>query len=167
MLGKIFLTIDAIGLLFGAPIADYNHTHIFNPRWPPHAKFVLPYSLTHPAPGGRMLRHLTANPPRRFHGAQTISLSVLLGLATLYYTWRPSLQPASTLPAVAKQRKQDALTVAIFTGTIYWVAGLVSILYPGTDGIDPEFGPSGFPQAPIFVGFASAAVLGWMLERRA
>lgn len=51
-------------------------------------------------------------------------------------------------------------------GTIYWLAGLASILYPGTDGIDPEFGPSGFPQAPIFVGFASCAVLGWLLERR-
>ncbi|KAK3293682.1 uncharacterized protein B0H64DRAFT_376558 [Chaetomium fimeti] len=139
MLGKLFLTIDAIGLLLGAPLADYNHTHIFNPRWPPHAKF---------------------------HGAQTISLSVLLGLATLYYTWRPSLQPASTPPALARQRKQDGLTMAIFTGTIYWLAGLASILYPGTDGIDPEFGPSGFPQAPIFIGFASSAVLGWMLERR-
>ncbi|KAH6848062.1 hypothetical protein B0I37DRAFT_376544 [Chaetomium sp. MPI-CAGE-AT-0009] len=140
MLGKLFLTIDAIGLLLGAPIADYNHTHIFNPRWPPHAKF---------------------------HGAQTISLSVLLGLATLYYTWRPSLKAASTPPAVAKQRKQDGLNMAVLTGTIYWLAGLASILYPGTDGIDPEFGPSGFPQAPIFIGFGTSAVLGWMLERRA
>ncbi|EAQ84214.1 hypothetical protein CHGG_10618 [Chaetomium globosum CBS 148.51] len=142
MLGKLFLTLDAIGLLFGAPIADYNHTHIFNPRWPPHAKF---------------------------HGAQTITLSVLLGLATLYYTWRPSLPQGASTPAaaaLAKQRKQDALNAAVFTGTIYWAAGLASILYPGTDGIDPEFGPSGFPQAPVFVGFASAAVLGWMLERR-
>lgn len=41
MLGKLFLTVDAIALLLGAPIADYNHTHIFNPRWPPHAKCVL------------------------------------------------------------------------------------------------------------------------------
>lgn len=37
-LGKILLTIDAIGLLFGAPIADMNETHQHNPRWPPHAK---------------------------------------------------------------------------------------------------------------------------------
>ena len=41
MLGKLLITIDAIGLLFGAPIADINKTHLFNPRWPPHAKFVL------------------------------------------------------------------------------------------------------------------------------
>jgi len=42
MLGKLLLTVDAVALLLGAPIADYNHTHIFNPRWPPHAKCVLP-----------------------------------------------------------------------------------------------------------------------------
>lgn len=75
--------------------------------------------------------------------------------------------PTSTPPALARQRKQDSLGTAVFTGTIYWLAGLAAILYPGTDGIDPEFGPSGFPQAPIFVGFASLAVVGWMLERRA
>jgi hypothetical protein len=38
MLGRILLTVDSIILLLGAPLADYNHTHIFNPRWPPHAK---------------------------------------------------------------------------------------------------------------------------------
>ncbi len=42
MLGKLLLTVDAIGLLLGAPIADFNHTHIFNPRWPPHAKCAHP-----------------------------------------------------------------------------------------------------------------------------
>jgi hypothetical protein len=40
MFGKLLLTVDAVALLLGAPIADYNHTHIFNPRWPPHAKYV-------------------------------------------------------------------------------------------------------------------------------
>ena len=73
---------------------------------------------------------------------------------------------ASTSPALARQHRQDSLRTAVFTGTIYWLAGLASILYPGTDGIDPEFGPSGFPQAPVFVVFASSAVAGWMLERR-
>lgn len=37
--GRVLLTIDAIGLLVGAWIADYHSaSHIFNPRWPPHAK---------------------------------------------------------------------------------------------------------------------------------
>lgn len=52
----------------------------------------------------------------------------------------------------------------MFTGTIYWLAGLASILYPGTDGIDPEFGPSGFPQAGIFIGFGACGVLGGLVE---
>ncbi|KAK3898550.1 hypothetical protein C8A05DRAFT_47165 [Staphylotrichum tortipilum] len=150
MLGKLLLTVDAIGLLLGAPIADYNHTHIFNPRWTPHAKF---------------------------HGAQTITLSVALGLATLYYTWRspPSPSIKGHSPPTPQQQSQqqqqaerefqrDSLNTALLTGTLYWLAGLVAILYPGTDGIDPEFGPSGFPQAPIFVGFAGAAVVGWGVE---
>ena len=46
MLGKIFLTVDAVLLLIGAPLADYNHAHIFNPRWPPHAKRVSPFPTT-------------------------------------------------------------------------------------------------------------------------
>ncbi|KAK4245742.1 hypothetical protein C7999DRAFT_42760 [Corynascus novoguineensis] len=140
MLGKLLFTIDAVGLLLGAPLADYNHTHIFNPRWPPHAKF---------------------------HCAQTINLSVTLGLATLYYTWRSSFLPKSVPPPIAREREQDSLRTALFTGTIYWIAGLASILYPGTAWVDPEFDPSGLPpQVPIFVGFGSAALLGWMLDRQ-
>ena len=139
---------------------------------------------------------LTTPPPRRFHGAQTITLSVTLGLATLYYTWRQPPRPVSLPPTPAKgqqqqqqqqqqqlqqqqqqqqqtlearhhqqQSQQDSLNTALFTGTIYWLAGLAAILYPGTDGIDPEFGPSGFPQARIFLGFAGAAVAGWVVER--
>lgn len=92
---------------------------------------------------------------------------MLLGVATLYFTWRPSLLAASTPPALVRQRKQDALQAALFTGTVYWLAGLASILYPGTDGIDPEFGPSGFPQAPAFSAFAGLAIVGWLLEKRA
>jgi hypothetical protein len=91
----------------------------------------------------------------------------MLGLATLYYTWRPFMLLTAAPPALARQQRQDSLCTAVFTGTIYWLAGLASILYPGTDGIDPEFGPSGFPQAPVFVVFASLAVVGGMLERRA
>ncbi len=55
----------------------------------------------------------------------------------------------------------------MLVGTIYWLAGFAAILYPGTDGIDPEFGPSGFPQAPIFAVFAGLGFFGWLLERRA
>ncbi len=41
--------------------ADFGKTHMFNDRWPPHAKF---------------------------HNAQTLLLGTLLGLLTLFYVWR-------------------------------------------------------------------------------
>ncbi|KAK7752241.1 hypothetical protein SLS62_005775 [Diatrype stigma] len=128
MLGRILLTADGFGLLFGAAIADYGPTHMFNPRWPPHAKF---------------------------HNGQTINLSVLLGLATMYYTWR---QPATP------QLRREFMRIAAFVGSIYWLAGIAAILYPGTMGLDPEFGGPGFPQAPLFIGFALCALAGSYLE---
>ncbi|KAI0552443.1 hypothetical protein F4679DRAFT_89412 [Xylaria curta] len=122
MLGRILLTIDSFLLIVGSPVADYSATHIFNPNWPPHAKF---------------------------HNGQTITMSVMLGLATLFYTWR---SPAS--PTVQKEFR----LISAFTGSIYWLAGLCAILYPGTMGLDPEFGGPGFPQAPLF-GFATVCAL--------
>ena len=47
--------------IFGSFLADWNTTHIYNPHWPPHA---------------------------RFHNGQTMSVGVLLGLAALFFTWR-------------------------------------------------------------------------------
>ncbi|KAG4444310.1 hypothetical protein IFR05_000184 [Cadophora sp. M221] len=61
MLGKALLTISAAGSILGPFIADFNETHVLNPRWPPHAKF---------------------------HNGQTMSMGLGLGLATLFYTWR-------------------------------------------------------------------------------
>ena len=52
----------ALGLFLpvGAHLADYNATHIFNPRWTPHAKF---------------------------HGGQTLMFSLMLGAATMLLAW--------------------------------------------------------------------------------
>lgn len=61
MLGKVLLTLSAAGSILGPFIADFNETHVLNPRWPPHAKF---------------------------HNGQTMSMGLGLGLATLFYTWR-------------------------------------------------------------------------------
>lgn len=139
MLGKLLLTIDSIVLLLGAPIMDMSHTHIYNPRWPPHAKF---------------------------HCGQTITLSVVLGLATLFFTWRPSFLKPSTPPAIAARVTRESLNTALFVGTIYWLAGLAAIMYPNTAGIDPEFGPPGFPQGPLFGVATGMAVAGWAFETR-
>ena len=39
LLGRILLTVALLSTLFGPIGADWNHTHVFNPGWPPHAKF--------------------------------------------------------------------------------------------------------------------------------
>ena len=61
MIGKALLTLSAIASCLGPFIADFNETHVLNPRWPPHA---------------------------RFHNGQTMSMGLLLSLCTLYYTYR-------------------------------------------------------------------------------
>ena len=61
MASKIIVSVCASITTIGAYLADYNETHLFNPKWPPHAKF---------------------------HDAQTMLLSLFLCLFVLYYTWR-------------------------------------------------------------------------------
>ncbi|PSR83013.1 hypothetical protein BD289DRAFT_436492 [Coniella lustricola] len=129
MLGRILLTFDSLNLLLGAWVMDFNsESHIFNPNWPPHAKF---------------------------HCGQTITLSTALGFATLFLTWRSWFQPGTS-----KVVLQDSMKIAAFTGSIYWIAGLASILFPGSAGLDPEFGGPGFPQLPLFTVLATCALLG-------
>jgi hypothetical protein len=55
------LTLVAVFTLVSPFAADWNATHIYNPHWPPHAKF---------------------------HNAQTMLLAVVLGLGTLWLVWR-------------------------------------------------------------------------------
>lgn len=53
--------------------------------------------------------------------------------------------------------------MAAFTGSVYWLAGLAAILFPGSDGLDPEFGGPGFPQRPVFLVFATCGLVGsWL-----
>jgi hypothetical protein len=70
MYGKALLTLSALMQILGPFLADFNHTHVKNPRWPPHAKF---------------------------HNGQTMSMGLALGLASLYYTYRrgPSTSAAA------------------------------------------------------------------------
>lgn len=124
--GRVCLSIVGSILPFSF-VADLSASHLFNPKWTPHAKF---------------------------HNGQTMSLSAILCVATIYYTWRPDSSPNA-----------DSVRTAAIMGSMYWIAGLSAYFYPGTLPVDPEFG-SGYGPLPLFAALAALAWTGYWLEAR-
>ena len=60
-IGVWLITLVALLTIFGPYLADWSETHIFNPRWTPHAKY---------------------------HNAQAMAFGPMLGALTLYFLWR-------------------------------------------------------------------------------
>ena len=58
---RLLLTFAAVGQAVGAHLADLSSSHMFNDRWPPHAKF---------------------------HTGQTLSVSFPLALLAIFFAWR-------------------------------------------------------------------------------
>ncbi len=58
---RILVSLVALATSVGPYAADFNATHIYNPTWPPHAKF---------------------------HTAQTMLLGLALGACSLAFAWR-------------------------------------------------------------------------------
>lgn len=58
--GRVLTSIVAVYAAFGSYIFDWNKTHIFNPNWPPHAKF---------------------------HNAQDMLLGTATGMLALWVLW--------------------------------------------------------------------------------
>lgn len=75
------------------------------------------------------------------------------GILAAYYTWRSTSTP------------KDSLRTAAIFASLYFVAGLSGILYPGSLAVDPEFG-EGFPQFWLFSGLTGLPWLGYLLELR-
>jgi len=72
---RVLFLLSALGLGLGAHMADYfSPTHIFNDRWPPHAKF---------------------------HTGQTLSMSILLGVLSVFFAWRKTSDEKTTVYAAA------------------------------------------------------------------
>ncbi|KAI4152488.1 MAG: hypothetical protein LQ340_002888 [Diploschistes diacapsis] len=129
-LGRILLSLSSLGTAVGAFLADVvTDTHIFNPRWTPHAKF---------------------------HGGQTIAMSVVLGLMGLYLTWRRD-------PRCSAREQRQVLWDAFCVTSIYWVTQFAAGFVPGALATDPEFG-EGNPQKYLQVGFLAMNALGYWYE---
>jgi len=64
----------SIVVAVGSHLADYNETHIFNPRWTPHAKF---------------------------HGGQTLMFSILLAALSIFFAWRRTSDRMGAVLAVS------------------------------------------------------------------
>jgi len=123
--GKMLISLSAVGTAAGAYVADWNESHIYNPTWPPHAKF---------------------------HNAQTMSMGVALGLASLYYLWKPA--PTRTSLATAA-------TIASVVG----VTQLSVVFYPGIASVDPP-GEDNWPQLKTTLPGLGLVLAGYLIERR-
>ena len=93
IISRILFTLAAIGLIVSAHVADLSPSHLFNDRWPPHAKF---------------------------HTGQTLSMSVLLSLLTMFFAWRKT-----------SDQREGVLATAAFAAT-YWITQATAIAYPNT-----------------------------------
>ena len=134
LISRLLFTLSAIGLSVGAHVADLSPSHIFNDRWPPHAKF---------------------------HTGQTLSMSLLLSLLTIFFAWRNT-----------SDQREAVFATAGFAAA-YWVTQATAIAYPNTAFYDPEFitansFPLGLPvQAYFDLGFLSLITLAsWLAIRK-
>lgn len=130
-IARLLLTLVAIVTCVGAFIADWNVSHIYNPHWPPHAKF---------------------------HNGQTMAMGVLLGLATLFFTWRRS-----------GEKRTNVLAATLFGG-IYWWTQAAANFFPGVAWTDPELLRPGQtltqfpPQGYLDIGMTAVVLISaWLL----
>ncbi|GAB7358201.1 hypothetical protein MBLNU230_g0354t1 [Neophaeotheca triangularis] len=94
-------------------------------------------------------------PHAKFHNGQTMTLGVFLSLTSLYFAFRPA--------ATVQQAKENTFNAAL-VGSFYCAAGLVAILYPGTDWNDPEFEKP--PQDVMFTVVVAMMWSAYLLEHR-
>jgi hypothetical protein len=136
-IGKLLISVVAVFTAVSPYLADWNVTHIYNPAWPPHAKF---------------------------HNAQTMVLGTILGFLTMYCLWfRKGItkkQKLNEATALASLYWLAQLPATFFPGTALADPGINSVKMPVIFGIE-------FNQVimDIIVIFPLIA-LGYYLESR-
>ncbi|KAL1968291.1 hypothetical protein VTN77DRAFT_2126 [Rasamsonia byssochlamydoides] len=143
--GRFFLALVALITATNGYLADMTSTHIYNPRWPPHAKF---------------------------HDGHTLSMGLLLGVSSLYYLFYrsstfsvASSSPSSALSPRESSQELSSLWIAAWLDSLFWIAQLSAALYPGSLPVDPEFG-KGFPQMYFCLALLGMVLVGTGLEHR-
>jgi hypothetical protein len=117
--GKVGLSVIAAMTMVSPFLADWNATHIYNPTWPPHAKF---------------------------HNAQTMSMAVMLALASIFFLWR------------SHNRRTDLLAGITFA-SLYWISQVTSFLFPGVAWTDPDLLKPGQSLTDLGIQLKGDAVL--------
>lgn len=111
--GKLLISLVAIFTAVSPYLADWNKTHIYNPLWPPHAKF---------------------------HNAQTMVLGAFLGLLAIYCLWlRRDLSDKQKLieaTVLASLYWLAQLPAALFPGTALTDPGSNHVKMPIVFGIE-------------------------------
>jgi hypothetical protein len=71
---RALLTVANLATMIAPPAADLNETHIFNPEWPPHA---------------------------RFHATGYVSMAILLGALSVWLLWREATDRRTAVTVAA------------------------------------------------------------------
>lgn len=148
--GQILIGIVSLVTSFGCFVADWNDTHIYHPQWLPHAKF---------------------------HNGQRMSMGLLLGLATLWYTFVPGTLPSKSglsVEAWARVRRSEALNrlhTTILLASLYWVTQASAHFYPGVAAYDLVPGREHELHDPLIQAKIEIVMLGmlwvaWLLEEK-
>ncbi|KAF2099144.1 hypothetical protein NA57DRAFT_76376 [Rhizodiscina lignyota] len=143
---RILLSIVAAVTVLFPFIVDFNHTHVYNPRWPGHAVF---------------------------HAGQTMTLGPYLGLLSLWLAFRsPTLPwntPQSLAPQLSLQKQKEDLVVACIVGACYYITQWSAIFYPNSLAVDHEFrdhAPVPMPQLLFDIPALMLCAAAWYLETR-
>jgi hypothetical protein len=91
---RLIFTVIGVTLPIAAHLADMSQTHIYNPHWPPQAKF---------------------------HNGQTLSMSLLLGGLTIFLAWWPGNNvPAMLAAGAASLYFISQSTAILYPNTAYF-----------------------------------------------
>lgn len=123
--GKVLISLSAVWTGVGPFLFDWNETHIYNPSWPPHAKF---------------------------HNGQTMSMGAGLAAATLLQLWPPFRNNAQARAAL-DGASVSAVMYWLTQASALAYPGAKAVDPPGT-AFFPQGRYAGPPLALVVLGYA-------------